>query len=319
MGNRGECNTGFKCASHFPGNHPLGDLGRQPPLQILEDGMMIVEQDKMKYHLIVSQGRIGDREDGAIKGAALLAQAIATETGLENPAPIGSPSPARKDDWRDCLPQARETLQALQAAVSGALENGKVPLLVANTCAASLATLPVAAATHPDAVVLWIDAHGDFNTPEVTQTGYLGGMVLAAACGLWQSGHGAGLNPARIVIAGARDIDTAEDELLRRHGVTVLAPAASSPEKIRAAIGAAPVWVHIDWDALEPGYVPADYSVPDGLLPADLRDILAAIPAAQIAGVELAEFNASGDHAADAVALAGIFEIIAPLFAARCE
>jgi arginase family enzyme len=40
----------------------------------------------------------------------------------------------------------------------------------------------------PDAKIVWFDAHGDFNTPETTPTGYLGGMVLSALCGLWESG-----------------------------------------------------------------------------------------------------------------------------------
>ena len=49
----------------------------------------------------------------------------------------------------------------------------------------------------PDVHVLWLDAHGDFNTPETTPSGFLGGMCLAAACGRWDSGFEPALEPAR--------------------------------------------------------------------------------------------------------------------------
>jgi arginase len=48
------------------------------------------------------------------------------------------------------------------------------------------------------------DAHADYNTPASTPTGYLGGMVIAALCGLWDSGYGAGLAPDRTILVGAR-------------------------------------------------------------------------------------------------------------------
>lgn len=267
----------------------------------------------MTFELIVSQGRIADRTSGAIRGAALTAQALARLTGL-SPAFIGAPSPARQDDWRQSLPEAGETLQALQKAVISVLERGHKPLMVANTCSASLATLPLVARRHPDAVFLWIDAHGDFNTPETTQSGYLGGMVLAAACGLWRSGHGDGLNPAQVVIAGARDMDPAEAALLARAGVRLLSPSETTPAAILAAIGDAPVWVHVDWDALEPNHVPAAYAIADGLQPQAMKAIFAALPKERIAGIELAEFEASGDPALDARALDTILDITAPLF-----
>ncbi len=267
----------------------------------------------MTFELIVSQGRIADRTVGAIRGAELTAQALARITGLK-PTFIGTPSPAKQDDWRQSLLEAGETLQALQSVVDAVLKRGQKPLMVANTCSASLATLPLVARRHPDAVILWIDAHGDFNTPETTQSRYLGGMVLAAACGLWQSGHGDGLNPAQVVIVGARDVDTAEAALLARAGVRLLSPAEATPAAILAAIGDAPVWVHVDWDALEPNHVPAAYAIADGLQPQAVKAIFEALPKERIAGIELAEFEASGNPALDASALDIILDITAPLF-----
>ena len=208
---------------------------------------------------------------------------------------VGTPTPASVDDWREALPAAKATLAGLRDAVAAVLDAGEVPLLVTNTCAASLGTLPTAAARYPDAVVLWIDAHGDFNTPETTESGYLGGMVLAAACGLWDSGHGAGLEPEQVIVVGARDIDPAEAQLLADAGATVLTPAESTPERVAQLVAGREVWIHVDWDVLEPGYIPAAYRVPDGLMPHQVARIFAALPAHLIRGVELAEFE-DGDE-----------------------
>jgi len=77
-------------------------------------------------------------------------------------------------------------------------------VLLASDCSICLATLPVIARREPAARVVWLDAHGDFNTPATSGSGFLGGMCLAAACGRWDSGFGAGLDPRRFVISDGR-------------------------------------------------------------------------------------------------------------------
>ena len=76
--------------------------------------------------------------------------------------------------------------------------------------------------------VLWFDAHADFNTPETTLSGMLGGMPVAIASGLCLSRLrvSSGLDPALptryIVLAGAQDIDPLEQELLDRSHVEMI-------------------------------------------------------------------------------------------------
>ncbi|MFG3040213.1 arginase family protein [Streptomyces sp. NPDC048330] len=263
--------------------------------------------------LIVSQGRVADREPRLIEGAARIARALERKYGLTGRR-VGEPAPAADDDWSVSLPQAEATLTGLGRAVAESVRSASRTVLVSNTCGASLATLPAAVREHPDLVVLYVDAHGDFNTPETTATGYLGGMVLAAACGLWDSGHGAGLDPRRAVLVGARDIDDAEGDLLAKAGVRIVPPADATPARVLDAVGDAPVWVHVDWDVLEPGHVPADYTVPDGLLPGQIRAILDALPPDRLLGVELAEFNAPLDRALCDEAVAVILDVVAPAF-----
>ena len=265
------------------------------------------------FRLIVSRGRIDDRSPNAIAGATLTGAAIATRLALQAKT-IGTPVPHKSDDWRSSLHEANPTLTGIAIAVRTAFRQHQTPLIAASSCAVSLATLPVAAGCIPDLKVLWVDAHGDFNTPETTATGYLGGMTLAAVCGLWDSGHRSGVDPKRILIAGARDIDVQEETLLQEAGVKLLSPSMSDPQVIGAFIGDGPIWVHIDWDALEPGHVPTAYPVSDGLLPAQLRAILHAIPVGQVAGIELIEFEAPEDHAERTAAIATLMAIVEPLF-----
>ncbi|MFS8048207.1 arginase family protein [Rhizobium sp. BR 314] len=276
----------------------------------------VSKEQIVAFELVVSQGRIADRSGGAIPGAALTAAAIRDVTGL-TPVIVGTASAPKIDDWSSSLPKAKETLQALQRTVSDILNRGDRPLVVANTCSASLATLPIVAKRNPNAVILWIDAHGDFNTPQTTESGYLGGMVLAAACGRWDSGLGSGVEPTNVMVVGARDIDPAEEELLRQSGVRVVPPADVSPQKILPMIGDASVWIHVDWDVLEPGYVPAAYAIGGGLTPDTLRAIFELVPNHQIAGIELAEFESSGDPVKDAASLDHLIHAVLPLLPAK--
>ncbi|KAB1662384.1 arginase family protein [Pseudoclavibacter chungangensis] len=260
-----------------------------------------------EYGLIISQGRVADRTDGALAGARATGDALARYLDLE-PTVVGTPEPSTDDDWTVSLPAAAATLDGLRDAVAAVLDDGRTPLLATNTCAASLGTLPTVAERYPDAVVLWIDAHGDFNTPATTGSGYLGGMVVAAACGLWDSGHGAGLDPSNVVLVGARDIDPAERELLDDAGVRILPPALSTPERVNSIVAGRPVWIHIDWDVLEPGFIPAAYRVADGLLPHEVASILAELPAGTVRGVELAEFEYDAPEAPSRVSLELVIE-----------
>lgn len=264
-------------------------------------------------NIIVSQGRIADRVGGMIKGAAITAKAFAMQYGIK-PVYLGTPSPARHDDWSESLPEAKETLTLLRSELQNIMERGHTPVVLNNTCSASLATLPVVAQKNENVVVLWIDAHGDFNLPQTSTSGYLGGMVLAAASGLWDSGYGAGISSKNVVLVGARDIDDQEAALLRRSGVRIVPPSEVSGERILKEIGNAKVWVHIDWDVMEPGYLPADYTVPGGLVPAQIKDIISAIPRSSYLGLEIAELNASEDDQVNEKALSLIIEMIDPFF-----
>lgn len=264
------------------------------------------------FELILSQGRVGDRAPRLIEGAARTAEAIMERYDVASRT-VSSPSPPADDDWLESLPAARATLTGMAQAVKDSLSAGRSPVIVASTCSSGLATMPVVAHHHPGLCVLYVDGHGDFNTPGTTGTGYLGGMVLAGVCGLWESEHGAGVDGRRAVLVGARDIDAEERALILDAGVTLLPPSDATPERVRQATGDGPIWIHIDWDVLDPGHVPADYTVPDGMLPDQLRAVLAALPRDRVVGIEIGEFQPTGDPLVDHQATDTILHIIEPV------
>ena len=90
------------------------------------------------------------------------AQALAERLGGRV---LGEPSPGRPRDWSDDLPSSRPVLEAAAAEISAALDQAELPLLTASDCSICIATMPTVARRVPGVRFLWIDAHGDFNTP----------------------------------------------------------------------------------------------------------------------------------------------------------
>jgi arginase len=267
--------------------------------------------------LTVFTGRAGDRNERGAAGTRRLGAAISRMLGLR-PLELGEPRPPLGAGWAEELAAARPELAALRARVARAFAAGDRPLTVMPRCAAALATLPALAAARPDAVLVWFDAHGDGHTPATSASGYLGGMVLPGAAGLWESGLGAGLDLGQVVLVGGRDLDPAEEELFARFGVSVLAGGHDLPVRLRAALAGRPAYVHLDCDVLEPGLVPTEYEAPGGLSLDDLREALMAVAAGPVLGMEVAEFAAAwpdgrpGDPAPLVAALAPVLEALRP-------
>jgi arginase family enzyme len=130
---------------------------------------------------------------------------------------------------------------------------------------------------HPDAAILWLDAHGDFHTPDRTQSEFLGGMCLAAACGLWDAGlDTTPVLPDQVHMHDCRALDPTEIDLLAEHGVRRDLPAGG------------PVFIHLDLDILDPKAMPAAFPAPGGLAWEELDALLAgAARRCEILGLEV--------------------------------
>jgi arginase family enzyme len=158
-------------------------------------------------------------------------------------------------------------------------------------CAGALATLPVVLNQRPDACVIWFDAHADLHLPSTTTSSYLGGMALSGPLGWWDSGFGSGAVASNITLAGTRDIDPAEQRLVRERGITTVAPGPGFVDRLADAVGERAVYIHLDCDVLEPGIVPTDYHVPGGLDLTELHACALALTRLDIVGLEIAEFE----------------------------
>ena len=259
--------------------------------------------------------RTSDRTHGAARGAAELAPLVARRLGTSARF-VGTPGEPRAGDFAVDLRDGRGCLLEAGGQVEDALEAGIAPVLLAGDCSVALATLPRLAACRPRARVLWLDAHGDFNTPDSSASGYLGGMALSGACGLWASGLQGTMPPERVVLAGVRDLDGLERELLERSPVTVIGASLETLVYVQNALDRAPVYVHLDLDVLDPASFPALFPVPGGLAPEKLYDLFEAVAGeCEIVGVEVTALEASEDPLERAAAASTALEVLDPLLA----
>ena len=176
---------------------------------------------------------------------------------------------------------------ALAEHVRGALEQGCFPLVLAGNCNTCLGTL--AGIEARPVGVIWLDAHGDFNTPETSVSGFLDGMSLAMATGLchWTVCTRIGGLPIRgshVVHIGGRDFDDGEEERLARHQIRVVS--ASQLKQVGLATALRPalaalrtqvrrVYLHVDLDVLDPAEARAnEYAAPNGLSLSALEDVI---------------------------------------------
>ncbi len=186
--------------------------------------------------------RTSDRTGGRARGVHELAPLVAARLGVETRA-IGSPAEPRVGSWDDDLHGSRGCLLEAGGQVDDALTEGRPPIVVAGDCSIALTTLAPVARARPDARVLWLDAHGDFNTPTTTSSGYLAGMALAGACGAWETGVAKPFPPERVVLVGVRDLEPPERERLERSSVTVVGASLETLVYTQNALDRAPVYV----------------------------------------------------------------------------
>jgi arginase len=93
------------------------------------------------------------------------------------------------------------------------IRNGNRPVSIAGDCCTAIGMLAGLQRAGLNPVLIWFDAHGDFNTRETTPSGFLGGMPLAMLTGRGDQTmlKALGLKPIsddRVVLTDARDLDT---------------------------------------------------------------------------------------------------------------
>lgn len=181
-----------------------------------------------------------------------------------------------------------------------------------------------AAGERRDVGLIFIDAHGDFNVPETTLSGMLGGMPVAVSAGMAlhnlrrESGLDPGIPTEHIVMGAVRDLDPLERELVEASRIQHLSTEdlATRPDRVRAqverlAASTDVIYVHIDMDVLDPREVPGHpLTVPDGPTSAELASALREMfTHPQVAALGIASTPAN-ERDPDGLSLAAAYNLI---------
>jgi arginase len=263
----------------------------------------------MAVRLIQVPYMAGDDRHPASEGPRRFVEAGADTVLAAKHIAVSTAVVERGGPFRDTASASMAVCKQLAAAVGKAIVEGQVPLVLAGSCDISAGIL--AGFQHDGCGVVWIDAHGDFNTPESTITGFFPGMSLALITGhcyrnYWaQIGNNSPVSEAATVVLGVRDLDPAERERFERSAIKVVAwhegrsqgDVAASFDELREHVQE--VYLHIDMDALDPQVAPGivDHPVPGGLSLEDLNAVIAGVGARfQVRAATLATYDPGRDQ-----------------------
>ena len=208
-------------------------------------------------------------------------------------------------------------------------KEGSLPVGLLANCSALMGMLGGLQRSGPTARPLrvglvFIDAHADFNTPETTLSGMLGGMPVAVSAGLCltrlrlRSGLDPALSERHIVLAGVRDTDPLEQDLLDRSAIELL-----SVDDIRARSAGIDrqmkrlsdltdvIYVHVDMDVLDPREVAGHpLTVPNGPTSLELAAALTEMFRHEKAAAFGVASTPSGDHDRDGLSRKAAYNLI---------
>jgi arginase len=207
--------------------------------------------------------------------AAGLAEHQAEKLGIvtEDLGNVGAPvaeSLALGDDSARFLGQILELCDRVATLVASASSGGKTPLVLGGDHSVALGSLVGMASVHGPGGVIWIDAHGDLNTPATSPSGNVHGMVLAAALGLGGDAFAyddwtlPAIQPGKLALVGVRSLDAGEREVLKSLDAKVLTMSEIDRvgiepcmrEAIEHASGAGFLHVSLDMDVVDPEHAP---------------------------------------------------------------
>ncbi len=140
------------------------------------------------------------------------------------------------------------------------------PLVLGGCCCAHTGAIRGLAARVDRLAVIWLDAHGDLNTPETSPSGNEWGMPLRAAL------DDGSVRPEDVALVGARNLDPPEVEYMRASGI--------DGDVGRALDGAGAVYVALDCDVLDPAAISCFMPEPDGPTVGEVERILRHVAAA---------------------------------------
>ena len=166
--------------------------------------------------------------------------------------------------------------------VARTVEQGDRPVSVAGDCCATIGVMAGLQRAGIEPTVIWVDAHGDFNTWKTTPSKFLGGMPLAMIVGLGEltMPRAVGLEPhpsSKVVLSDGRDLDPGEVQLLNASEVVVVADFRAL---LDMPLPSGPLYVHFDSDVINAEETPAhNYPAPGGPSSEDVGAVFARLAA----------------------------------------
>ena len=229
--------------------------------------------------LDLGAGRRGvDMGPSALRIAGLGTQITELGRIVVDQGDVPTPIPEtrhKSDEHKKYIHEIARVCQTLYTTVTYSLEAGALPVVLGGDH--SLAAGSVAASAdwvrrvsaYPLGLI-WVDAHGDMNTPETTTSGNVHGMPLAALLGqepaeLAAIGSSPSVLPQHTVLLGIRNLDEREKDRIRASGVHVFTMKdidrhgiAAIAEQAIALASAATGGIHVsfDMDACDPLVAP---------------------------------------------------------------
>jgi arginase len=192
-----------------------------------------------------------------------------------------------------------ELYRPLAQQVATALSNQQRPVSIAGDCCTSLAVLAGLQQAGIQPTLIWLDAHGDFNTWETTPSGFLGGMPLAMLVGRGEQTivDGLGLTPLpeeRIILTDGRDLDPEEAVAVTDSAVQHVRDMA---DLLTGRLPDGPLYVHFDTDLLDPADAPAmNYPTPGGPSLTMLRQVFRRLAeTGQVVAISVSTWNPALD------------------------
>ncbi|HKW78219.1 MAG TPA: arginase [Candidatus Limnocylindria bacterium] len=196
--------------------------------------------------------------------------------------------------------------EELATVVEDVAKAGNIPLVLGGDHSIAMGTIAGLDRAGKRAGVIWIDAHGDINTPQTSPSGNVHGMPFAVALGLASEPFPPSLRGTtdgrQGVLMAIRDIDAGEKDNIKRSGVTALTMAdidrigmAEAMKKAIGVAGAAPGGIHVslDMDALDPDEAPGvGTPVRGGLTYREAQLAMEMLAASgRVRSIEIAEVN----------------------------
>jgi arginase len=181
------------------------------------------------------------------------------------------------------LPQVVEWNEAAMRAVEAELDAGNLPVLMGGDHCLGLGSITAVARwcrrVGKKLRVIWLDAHADFNTSDVTPSGNIHGMPVACLCGLGPKelthlgGSAPAITPDVVRQIGIRSVDAGEKKLVKEYGLDIydmryideVGMKRAMDEALAGIDADTHVHVSFDVDFLDPGIAPGvGTTVPGG-------------------------------------------------------